>query len=82
LPWQPKAKTLKIFFSKTIGPRAKIFGIWHDLVDLYQSCSNYGPRVKIGPAPGGLGFYIVLYSKTLKIFSSGTVWPRVKIFGM
>ena len=36
----------KIFLSETIRPRALIFGMQHDLVDLYQVCSNYTP---LGP---------------------------------
>ena len=40
----------KIFLSKTIRPRALIFVVWHDLVDLYQVCSNYAPWAKIGLA--------------------------------
>ena len=31
----------------------------HNLVDLYQGCSNNAPWIKIGPAP-----YISLYRKT------------------
>ena len=36
----------KIFLSETIRPRALIFGMKHDLVDLYQVCSNYAPLPK------------------------------------
>ena len=33
-------------------PRALIFGMYHNIVDLYQVCSNYAPDAKIGPTPG------------------------------
>ena len=40
----------KSSFSETIMSRAVIFGMLHDLVDLYQVCSNYAPAgAKIGP---------------------------------
>ena len=35
--------------SETLRPRALIFGMWHDLVDLYQRCSNYAPGANIDP---------------------------------
>ena len=82
LPWQPKGKTLKIFLSETIRPRAQIFGIQHPLVELYKDCSNYFPGVKIGPAPGVTSFYIDLYRKSLKIFFSQTTMRTAQIFGM
>ena len=43
---------MKIFLSKAIRPRALIFSMSHDLVDLYQLCSNYVPGAKIGAIPG------------------------------
>ena len=39
----------KNFLSETIRPKALIFGKNHDLVDLYQVCSNYAPRAKMVP---------------------------------
>jgi len=40
------------FLNETTRPRAFIFGIYHHLDVLYQSCSNYAPGIKIDPAPG------------------------------
>ena len=45
-----KPISLKIF-SETKRRRALIFGMYHLLMDLYQVCSNYVPRVKTGPTP-------------------------------
>ena len=45
----------KIVLSETIMPRALIFGMQHEIVDLYQVCTNYAPGVKIGPTPGVTG---------------------------
>ena len=42
----------KIFSSRTIRPGALIFGMYHHLVDLYQSCLNYAPGVENCPALG------------------------------
>ena len=39
-------KTLKIFLSETTRPRAMIFCIVLQLVDLFQVCSNYGLDAK------------------------------------
>ena len=47
-----KEKHDKIFLSETIRPRDLIFGMYHDLVDLYPVCSNYAPGAKIDPTPG------------------------------
>ena len=46
-----KEKHGKIFLSETIMPRAWIFGMKYDLVDLYQACSNYAPGAKFDPTP-------------------------------
>ena len=35
-----------IFLSKTTRLKALIFGLWHNLLDLYQVCSNYAPVAK------------------------------------
>ena len=45
-------KHVKIFLSETIRPRALIFGMNYNLVDLYQVRSNYATRAKNGPALG------------------------------
>ena len=50
-------QTLKIFLSEITRPRALIFGMQHYLMVLYQSCSNYFPGVKIGPALGRLSLH-------------------------
>ena len=72
----------KIFWSETIRPRALIFGMTHQQVDLYQVCSNYAPGAKNGLVWGHM-FYIGLYSeKHGKIFLSETIRPRALIFGM
>ena len=42
----------KILLSETIRPRAWIFGMYHQLVNLYQVCSNYIPGDKKSPDPG------------------------------
>ena len=38
--------------SETIMPRALIFCLKHDIVNLYQVCSIYVHGAKIGPTPG------------------------------
>ena len=47
-----RGKHGKIFFSETIMPRALIFGMLYDLVDLCQVCPNYAPDAKIGLTRG------------------------------
>ena len=56
----------KIFWPKTIMPRALIFGMKHQLVDLYQVCSNYTPGAKNGPAPRGHMFNIGFNGENIK----------------
>ena len=51
-----REKHENIILSKTIRPRASIFGMMHYLVVFYQVCSNYTPRAKNGPTPGDTGF--------------------------
>ena len=41
-------ESTKIFLSETIKPKTLIFDMSHDLVDLYQFCSNY-VRIQILP---------------------------------
>ena len=36
------------------------------LMDVYKSCLFQSPRVKIGPAPGVIGFPYYIYSEYLK----------------
>ena len=40
-------KPSKFFSSQTTSHRAQIFGMQHCIVDLYQDCPNYVPRIKI-----------------------------------
>ena len=45
-------KALKKMLSETTRPRALIFGMLHQLVDLHQVYSNYAPGAKNGPPLG------------------------------
>ena len=73
----------KIFLSETIRPRALIFGMQHHLVDLYQTCSNFTPGAKNGPAPGVTCFTKAYIGKHIeKIFLSQTLSPRALLIGM
>ena len=36
------------------------------LVDLYENSSNYSPKLKIGPVPGGHKFYTVYNTENFK----------------
>ena len=49
-------KSLKIFLSETIMPRATKFGMYLYLMGLYQVSSNYSPGVKFDPTPGFTSF--------------------------
>jgi hypothetical protein len=40
-------------FKYRLVAKAKIFGMKHLLMSVYQICSNKSPGVKIGPAPWG-----------------------------
>jgi len=40
-------KSLEIFFSEIIRPRALIFGMKHQLMVFNQVCSNYNPQLGI-----------------------------------
>ena len=73
-------KLLKIFFSKTTGPRAFIYGIWQHLEVLYKYSWKNLPGVKNGPAPGVKSFTLKYIGKLLKIFFSKTTRPRAFIF--
>ena len=63
---EPKEKTLKIFLSQTVWARAFIFGMYHHLVALYQSTSNYGPGVEISPMLLVLRFRIEIKKEIFK----------------
>ena len=78
----------KTFLSETIRPRALIFVMQNDLLDLYQVCSNYAPRAKIGPTPGvttdmaSVQQIPICKEKHEQIFLSKTTRPRALILGM
>ena len=57
---------MKKICSETIRPRALIYGMVHDLVDLYQVCSNYLTGAKIAQLLWGHMFYIGLYRENMK----------------
>ena len=40
--------------SETIRPRALIFGMYEQLVDLYKNFPNYAPGAQNGPALGSI----------------------------
>ena len=75
-------KCEKIFLSKTTGPRALIFGMWHHLVDLYQVCSSNTPGPKMAPPWGSKVLHRLIQGKCDKIFLSETTGPSSLIFGM
>ena len=72
----------KIFLSETTRPGALMFGMLHHLVDLYQVCSNYTPRVKMAPSRGSNVLHRLTEEKREKIFLSETTGPRALIFDM
>ena len=73
----------KNFLSETIKLRTLIFGIQHQLVDLYQVCSKYPSVAKNCPAPEGHMFDIGLFrEKHGKIFLSATIMPKALILSM
>jgi hypothetical protein len=51
-------------YSKNLRARAKIFSMKHLLMGVYQVCSNNGPWVKIGPAPGVIDIPYMYIVKT------------------
>ena len=55
-----------IFLSEITMPRALIFGMKHDLVNLYQVCSNYISGAKNGPTPGATCFTLANIGKNMK----------------
>jgi hypothetical protein len=57
-------KNLKYLLLKTERARAKIFGMKHLLVSVYQVCSNKRPGVKIGPPRGVIAFSFMYIVKT------------------
>jgi hypothetical protein len=40
----------------------------HLLVDVYEHFSNKSPRIKIGPAPEVIEFFLFVYSENLENF--------------
>ena len=42
----------EIFLSETMWPRALMYGVKYQLVDLHQVCSNFFPAAKNGLASG------------------------------
>ena len=60
-------KSLKIFLSETIRPRAAKFGMYLYLMGLYQLFSNNSPGVKFDPTPGVTRFTWDYTGKTLEI---------------
>ena len=78
-----REKHQKIFLSETTSPRALIFRMKHNLVDLYQVCSNYTPGAKNLLHHGRHMLYIGLNrEKHEQISLSETFRPRAMIFGM
>ena len=51
-----REKHEKIILSETTRPKALIFGMKHNLVDLYQVCSNYTTGAINDPTPGVICF--------------------------
>ena len=56
----------KIFLSGTTRSKALIFGMWHQLLNLYQVCSNYDPGAKNGPSPGSHVLHGLIYRNMKK----------------
>ena len=54
-------KTCKIVISETTRPRALKWGMLHNLVNVYQVCSNYAPVAINGPVPGSYGLQMLVY---------------------
>ena len=61
-----REKDETIFLTEATMPRALIFGLKHQLVNLYQVCSNYISGAKNGPAPGVTYYTQAYIGKTLK----------------
>ena len=76
-----REKHEEILLYETIGLRALIFGMWHDLLDLYKVCSNHASGSKMA-TPQGHMFYIVLYREKHENILSETTRPGALIFGM
>ena len=55
-----------IFLSETTRPRALIFGMKHQLVNLYQICSNYIPGTKMASAEGSHVLHRPILGKNMK----------------
>ena len=68
--------------SNQTRPRALIFSMSHDLVDLYQTCSNYARGAKNGTAPGVTYFKKVYKGEKLEKILSESIRHKALIFGM
>ena len=78
-----REKHEKIFLSETIRPRALIYGMKLDLLDLYQVCLNYAPGAKNDPALWVTCFTYTDIGRNMKKSSClKTIRPRALIFGM
>jgi hypothetical protein len=69
-------KIFKIIFSETINASAKIFGMKHHVVNLYQACVN-----KIGPVQGSHCFPCMFILVLIIIFFD-TIKAGALVFGM
>ena len=69
-------KTFRIFLSQRPSPRAKIFGMWHCLVNLYKVCWNHAPGVICCPAPGVSSLTLSMY---LNIYKRSCPWTTLSI---
>ena len=76
-----REKHEEILLSETIGLRALVFGMWHDLLDLYKFVQIMlrGPKMA---TPQGHMFYMVLYREKHENILSETTRPGALIFGM
>ena len=77
-----KIKSLKIFFSETIRPRATKFGMRPYLMGLYQVSSNNSSGVKFDPNPEVMSFTWDYMGKTLEISLYLAIRPGLTKFCM
>ena len=75
-------KSLKVFLSGTIRPRATKFGMYLCLMGLYQVSSNNSPGVNFYPAPGVTSFTWDYIGKTLEVSLYLAIRPRLTKFCM
>ena len=67
LPWQPKEKSLKIFFSTTTGQNSIIFGRNGLYVTLYQDFQTKLISQKTWPPGDGAKFPYIAYIENLNL---------------